>query len=38
MTYISGKKSQFFLTSIKKYQHLKNNLDYHMKADLTLIG
>ena len=23
---------------MKKYQHLNNNLDYHMKADLTLIG
>jgi hypothetical protein len=23
---------------MKKYQHLNNSLDYHMKADLTLIG
>ena len=24
--------------SMKKYQHLHNNLNYHMKADFTIIG
>ena len=24
--------------SMKKYQHLYSNLDYHMKADFTIIG
>jgi hypothetical protein len=26
------------IISIKTYQHLHNNLDYHMKADFTIIG
>jgi hypothetical protein len=43
--YITGKYSQLFffhivtrIISMKKYQHLNSNLDYHMKADLTLNG
>ena len=27
-----------FIISMKKYQHLYSNLDYHMKADFTIIG
>ena len=26
------------IISMKKYQHLHNNLNYHMKADFTIIG
>jgi hypothetical protein len=43
--YITGKYSQLFffhivtrIISMNKYQHLNNNLDYHMKGDLALIG